>query len=728
MTDHLTFMTQARFSPSIIRPMGKIQRLFVCTVSCCLLATICTCYGQEPENVRYPQVPQAVILSLTGKHYPGISRALSTVGFEVREVAAEGFGSSQQGRPPLLIIPEAEAQQLSPARVRTIVHAVEGGMPLLLDGTTTLAEALGVRSTGKRGEMKHYDWEDYAQDSVELPRRLAYPNIKVGAAFKVLANNSRSPVVVSGSRGKGRFIYSAIPLEPQEGMVFQYLPFLAQAIADELHIVPALAADNLCVYIDPGPDPQDDPAVIMAQLKNWSVREVHLGAFYGSEGFKTYTPRFIAAAHREGIAVYAWLEYPMVSQEFWDQHPEWRELTAKGRPAIMDWRPNMALEDPACFQAVAEITRRMVLDYDWDGVDFAELYFEGMPGIFKHPKDFTPMHPTFRQMFEQRYGVDPRKMFESASSSYGPRNPKLADELKDYRVDLITELTRKFLEILASCQTEKPYFQTTLTFIDALRDPTVTERYGVDPSRLLALQNKYGFGVEIEDPYTVWNSSPDRYKAIGEYYRPRLQPGSPFSLDVNVVDRIPPGTPLNRPRGLELYELLANVAANVDLITLYAYNTFSADDMRLVPYVLGAQQIARGSVDEGTIRARRQLIWRTNTRGRTVYLDGREWPCRSDSQVLIPAGEHKVLTRPSTENAGQNALHIEGINGTILGAEQTGKHVRLAYESRGRCFVRLNRKPTDVLCDGSTGIGEVLNRSEGVCLVLPQGKHTVEME
>ena len=129
-------------------------------------------------------------------------------------------------------------------------------MPLLLDGTTTLAEALGVKATGKRGEMKHYDWEDYAQDSVELPRRLAYPNIKVGAAFKVLANNSRSPVVVSGSRGKGRFIYSAIPLEPQEGMVFQYLPFLAQAIADELHIVPALAADNLCVYIDPGADPQ----------------------------------------------------------------------------------------------------------------------------------------------------------------------------------------------------------------------------------------------------------------------------------------------------------------------------------------------------------------------------------------------------------------------------------------------------------------------------------------
>ncbi len=349
----------------------------------------------------------------------------------------------------------------------------------------------------------------------------------------------------------------------------------------------------------------------------------------------------------------------MVSQEFWNQHPQWREVTAIGHPAIMDWRYHMALEDPACFQAVAELTRRLVLDYDWDGVDFAELYFEGAPGIFKHPEDFTPMHPTFRQMFQQRYGVDPLKMFDPEFAKYGPRNPKLRSELQEYRVELITQLTQKFLETLASCRTQKPYLQTTLTFIDALRDPTVTERFGVDPARLLALQKKFGFAVEIEDPYTVWNSSPDRYRAIGEHYRPRLQPGTPFSIDVNVVDREPPGRPLNKPRGLELYELVANVAANVDLITLYAFSTFSPDDMRLVPFVLGAQQMSGGTMEEGTVQAQRQLIWRTDTRGRTVYLDGQEWPCRSDSQVLIPAGVHKVSTRPQAESAGQSALRIE---------------------------------------------------------------------
>ncbi len=710
--------------------MRKVHRLFFGIILCWLLATISAHCGQEATDVHYPRVPQALIMSVTGNHYPGIARALSTIGFQVREVSAEGYGSSQRGRPPLLIIPEKEGQQLDPTLVQTILRGVEGGMPLLLDGSTPLAEELGVKAMGTRSVITRYDWDRYAEDPVRLPGRLAYLRFKVSPALQVLAFDPKhkAPLVVSGSRGQGRFIYSAIPLEPREGMVFQYLPFLAQAIVDELHVAPSLAADNLCVYVDTGGEPKVDPAVVVAQLKSWSVREVHLGAFYTSEAFREFVPRFIAAAHREGISVYAWLEYPMVSREFWDQHPQWREVTASGHPAIMDWRYHMALEDPACFQAVAELTQRLVLDYDWDGVDLAELYFEGDPGIFKDPEDFTPMHPTFRQMFKKRYGVDPREMFDPDSPTYGTRNPKLRSELQEYRVELITQLTEDFLETLAACQAQKPYLQTTLTVIDALRDPTVTERFGVDPDRLLALQKRFGFAVEIEDPYTVWNSSPDRYRAIGEYYRPRLQPGTPFSLDVNVVDRIPPGRPLNKPRGLELYELVANVAASVDLITLYAFSTFSPDDMRLVPFVLGAQQMNGDASEEGAVAARRQIIWQTDTRGRSVYLDGQEWPCRSDSQVLIPAGTHRVSTRPQADDAGQSPLRIERLNGTILGAEQSGQHVRFTYESRGRCYVTLNRTPATVLCDGAPGVGKILSNIGRMCLVLPQGKHTVEME
>jgi len=256
----------------------------------------------------------------------------------------------------------------------------------------------------------------------------------------------------------------------------------------------------------------------------------------------------------------------------------------------------------------------------------------------------------------------------------------------------------------------------------------VKERFGVDPDRLLALQKKYDFAVEIEDPYTVWNSSPDRYQAIGEHYRPRLRPGTPFSIDVNVVDRVPPGRPLNKPRGLELYELVANVAANVDLLTLFGFSTLLPDDMRLVPFVLGAQQMTSGAANGAAVQAQRQLYWRTDTRGRTAYLDDQEWPCLSDSQVLIPAGAHRVSTRAQAESAGPSALRIESITGTILGAGRTGQRVTLTYESRGRCYVTLNRKPATVLCDGTPVLDKVLSHGGHGCLALPQGKHTVEIE
>jgi hypothetical protein len=706
--------------------MRILHQLFRCTavVWVWLLAAATGGFGQEPANVLYPTMPRVLILSLRGQHYPGITRALTTVGFEVREVE-----SLPAVLPPLLIVPESAGRTLDAAQVQQILGAVAGGMALLLDGRTDMVGALGILPQGAPRAITRYRWDHYASDPLRLPRRVLCPGFRASRGFATLAFDSApdSPLVVAGRHGQGRFIYSALPLEPPEGMVFQYLPFLAQAIVDELHVAPTLAADNLCVYMDVGGEPGTDPHILVEQLKSWSVREVHLGVFYGSDIFANYVPRFLAAAHQQGIAVYAWLEYPMVSTEFWNAHPHWREVAASGRPAIMDWRYHMALEDPECFQAVAEITRHWVLDYDWDGVDFAELYFEGEPKIFSEPREFTPMHPTFRKMFSERYGVDPLEMFDPDSPQYGPRNPQLRADLQEYRVELITQLTQQFLQVLADCRTEKPYLQTTLTFIDTLRDPTVTERFGIDTARLLALQQKFGFTVEIEDPYTVWNSSPDRYRAIGEYYRPRLLPGTPFTIDINVVDRMPPGRPLNKPRGLELYELVANVAASVDLVTLYAFATFSADDMRLLPFVLGSRQLS-GMPHDGVVRARRQLLWQTDTRGRTVYLDGREWPCRSDSQVIIPPGEHSVAARPTPSEAADSELRLESFSGTILGAEFSGGLVTLSYQSRGRCYLTLNRRPVEVLCDGASGVARILGDASRACLVLPEGNHQVSIK
>ena len=41
-----------------------------------------------------------------------------------------------------------------------------------------------------------------------------------------------------------------------------------------------------------------------------------------------YLKSLIEACHRHGILVYAWIELPHVSGQFWKAHPEWREKTA----------------------------------------------------------------------------------------------------------------------------------------------------------------------------------------------------------------------------------------------------------------------------------------------------------------------------------------------------------------------------------------------------------------
>ena len=92
--------------PSIILQMRNVHRLFCGAILCGLFATISSNGSQATAEVLYPSFPPAVIVSVTGKHYSGITRALSTVGFQVREVSAEGYGSSPDGRPPLLVIPE----------------------------------------------------------------------------------------------------------------------------------------------------------------------------------------------------------------------------------------------------------------------------------------------------------------------------------------------------------------------------------------------------------------------------------------------------------------------------------------------------------------------------------------------------------------------------------------------------------------------------------------------
>ncbi|HBX47694.1 MAG TPA: hypothetical protein DEF85_02240, partial [Clostridiaceae bacterium] len=87
-----------------------------------------------------------------------------------------------------------------------------------------------------------------------------------------------------------------------------------------------------------------------------------------------------------------------------------------------------------------------------------------------------------------------------------------------------------------------------------------------------------------EDPFTLWNLGPIRYKTIGENYRKIIGEKGKLNIDINVVNRMNNDYPYKKQRGIELYELMNYASKYTDNIIIYGLNTIEEDDMYFAPY------------------------------------------------------------------------------------------------------------------------------------------------
>ncbi len=74
----------------------------------------------------------------------------------------------------------------------------------------------------------------------------------------------------------------------------------------------------------------------------------------------------------------------------------------------------MNLQNPDCRREVEKEIGRLIREFDWDGVNVAELYFESLEGA-SNPARFTPMNDDVRAEFEQVGGFDPKLFFDPSS-------------------------------------------------------------------------------------------------------------------------------------------------------------------------------------------------------------------------------------------------------------------------------------------------------------------------
>lgn len=357
----------------------------------------------------------------------------------------------------IVVLPYAAGKNLNSEEAGIIAKAINEGASVIFDGVSKMNEAIDIKVIDKPiyvSQIRDFMFPKdtmYWTDSV-----LVHTVDNIHKTFNVLCSdvNSRLPVAVSGKFGKGNFIFYSALFDPITDKGYSRFPLLIEYM-DKVFGLKALALrKKVEMYYDPGM--RDNSISIEKLAQSWrkhNIKTIYAAGWYFDYGYDYET--LINSCHANGILVYCWLETPMISKKFWENHPEWREKTATLRDAYVDWRYLMNLDNDNCRNAIFNAFEKFLISYDWDGVDLAELYFEPSPVGPELPENFTPMNDLVRNEFKNISGFDPVLLFDTTSSHYWKTNNPDWKRFASYRKDLCYKLKQSFLDFLTSVQKKR---------------------------------------------------------------------------------------------------------------------------------------------------------------------------------------------------------------------------------------------------------------------------------
>ena len=441
---------------------------------------------------------------------------------------------------------------------------VEHGAILILEGESSLADSFGFHRDPAHDPVRVHSLTDRHRPDLPIiwEKGLELPFFDLPASAQVFARErgSGAPLSAGFRRGAGAVFWIAAP-PGDHG--YERFPYLLQALTD-LGLDPPFRSNRLWAFFDGAYRSRVDLDYFADRWRRSGIAALHVAAWHYFEPDPAQDARLrslIDAAHRQGILVYAWFELPHVSEKFWDLHPEWREKTALGQDAQLDWRKLMNLRDPDCFRAVSAGVRDLVARFDWDGVNLAELYFESLEGA-ANPSRFTPA---------------PKKGTDPASRDF-----------LDYRAALVFQMQQQWLDQLEISRRSKPHLDLVLTHIDDRFDTGIRDALGADAARALSLLDTHNFTFLIEDPATIWNLGPQRYPAIAERYRPLTARTGKLAIDINIVERYQDVYPTKQQTGAELFQLVHAASGSFARVALYFENSLLPVDLALLPSAAAA--------------------------------------------------------------------------------------------------------------------------------------------
>lgn len=530
------------------------------------------------------------------------------------------------------------------------------------------------------------------------------PLVELPKNAQVLARDrwSNTPVMASWSERTSRTLWIATP--PGEHGYERY-PYLVQALAS-LGFATPYTARTLWAFFDSGYRSRADLDYLAARWRAAGISGLHVAAWHYFESDPQrdeYLRRLIDACHRNLIHVYAWLELPHVSEQFWNNHPEWREQTGLGEDAHLDWRKLMNLRNPDCERAVRAGVEALVARFDWDGINLAELYFESLEGA-ANPARFTPMNDEIRREVRQLLGFDPKDVLGRDPA----KDPKLRKFL-DYRAALALSLQKSWIEILGAQRRSRPHLDLVWTHIDDRFDPRMRDLLGADSRQALQLAAPSRATFLIEDPATVWHLGPRRYLEIASQYRDRPA-AARLAIDINIVERYQDVYPTKQQTGVELFELAHHAAQVFPRVALYFENSILPPDYAH----LAAAAAVKPQWDANTLSARAMVGVTSNG---PLLVDGKPWPVSDGVTTWLPAGKFELTPAQRLPE-----FRVQDLNAELINASQPERGtIGLQYRSAASAFLLLNEIPDSAEVDGAA------YPVAGPLLRLPSGEHRVSL-
>src|SRR5260370_4189755 len=375
---------------------------------------------------------------------------------------------------------------------------IEQGAIVVLEGESELADALGFKPGKKRVVVRSI--VDFRAPTLPIvwERAVEIPEFQVTKDGRIFASErwEGAPVMAAIRRGSGAALWIAVPPGAQG---YERFPYLLQALQD-LGVHPPFRSQRLWAFFDGAYRSRVDLDYFADRWRKAGIGALHVAGWHYWEPDKEgdeYLRRLIEACHRKAILGYVWLELPHVTEQFWADHPEWREKTALLQDAQLDWRKLMNLTNRDAFAAVSQRVKGLVGRFDWDGVNVAELYFESLEGVTNAAR-FTPMNSDVRDEFHGLQGFDPLDLFQPGKSDLARLRLFL-----DYRADLARRQQEEWIGQIEAIRRTKPDLDFVLTHVDDRFDTRMHDLIGADAARLLPPLDRHDFTFLIADPDTT---------------------------------------------------------------------------------------------------------------------------------------------------------------------------------------------------------------------------------